>query len=61
MASSGRPSFETRDGRYLAIGTPNDQLFDKLMHVLGLAGHTSDPRFASYASRKQNEDALLPL
>jgi crotonobetainyl-CoA:carnitine CoA-transferase CaiB-like acyl-CoA transferase len=53
--------FETRDGRYLAIGTPNDQLFGKLMQVLGLAAHVGDPRFASYASRKLNEDALLPL
>jgi CoA:oxalate CoA-transferase len=53
--------FETSDGRYLAIGTPNDQLFGKLMQVLGLAEHIADPRFASYASRKLNEDALLPL
>jgi crotonobetainyl-CoA:carnitine CoA-transferase CaiB-like acyl-CoA transferase len=53
--------FETNDGRYLAIGTPNDQLFGKLMQVLGLASHVADPRFASYASRKLNEDALLPL
>jgi crotonobetainyl-CoA:carnitine CoA-transferase CaiB-like acyl-CoA transferase len=53
--------FETRDGRYLAIGTPNDQLFGKLMQVLGLAEHIGDPRFASYASRKLNEDTLLPL
>ena len=51
--------FETRDGRYLAIGTPNDQLFGKLMEVLGLAAHLTDPRFTSYASRKANEDALL--
>ena len=53
--------FETRDGRYLAIGTPNDLLFGKLMEVLGLAAHLSDPRFASYASRKANEDALLTV
>jgi crotonobetainyl-CoA:carnitine CoA-transferase CaiB-like acyl-CoA transferase len=53
--------FETADGRYLAIGTPNDQLFVKLMQVLGLGAHLSDPRFVSYASRKANEDALLPL
>jgi crotonobetainyl-CoA:carnitine CoA-transferase CaiB-like acyl-CoA transferase len=53
--------FETQDARYVAIGTPNDQLFGKLMHVLGLAEHIGDPRFASYASRKLNEDALLPL
>jgi crotonobetainyl-CoA:carnitine CoA-transferase CaiB-like acyl-CoA transferase len=53
--------FETRDGRYLAIGTPNDQLFGKLMQVLGLEAHASDARFASYSKRKANEEALLPL
>ena len=53
--------FETRDRRYLAIGTPNDMLFDKLMQVLGLADHMADPRFATYASRKANEAPLLEL
>ena len=53
--------FETRDGRYLAIGTPNDGLFAKLMQVLGLDEHLGDPRFATYAQRKANENALLPL
>jgi crotonobetainyl-CoA:carnitine CoA-transferase CaiB-like acyl-CoA transferase len=53
--------FETRDGRYLAIGTPNDELFAGLMQELGLGEHVGDARFASYASRKANEDALIPL
>jgi crotonobetainyl-CoA:carnitine CoA-transferase CaiB-like acyl-CoA transferase len=53
--------FETADHRYLAIGTPNDQLFGRLMQVLGLGAHTGDPRFSTYAKRKANEDALLPL
>jgi CoA:oxalate CoA-transferase len=53
--------FETKDRRYLAIGTPNDQLFGKLMQVLGLDSHVADPRFSSYSKRKRNEDALLPL
>jgi CoA:oxalate CoA-transferase len=53
--------FETRDERYLAIGTPNDQLFAKLMQVLELAEHVSDPRFATYASRKQHEAPLLAV
>jgi crotonobetainyl-CoA:carnitine CoA-transferase CaiB-like acyl-CoA transferase len=53
--------FETRDRRYLAIGTPNDQLFARLLQVLGLQEHIADPRFASYSSRKANENALLPL
>ena len=53
--------FETRDGRYLAIGTPNDMLFGRLMTVLGVAEHLTDPRFATYASRKLNEAPLLEI
>jgi len=53
--------FATRDKRYLAIGTPNDGLFAKLMQVLGLAANGADPRFATYASRKANEAPLLEL
>jgi crotonobetainyl-CoA:carnitine CoA-transferase CaiB-like acyl-CoA transferase len=53
--------FETRDRRYLAIGTPNDMLFARLMAVLGLAEHIVDPRFATYASRKAYEAPLLEL
>ncbi|MCC6887304.1 MAG: CoA transferase, partial [Hyphomicrobiales bacterium] len=53
--------FETRDGRHLAIGTSNDAGFARLMQVLGLEAHISDPRFATYASRKANEDPLLEL
>src|SRR6201984_315379 len=34
--------FETRDKRYLAIGTPHDALFARLMQVLGLAEHVAD-------------------
>src|SRR4029077_10210847 len=53
--------FETADRRYLAIGTPNDQLFGRLMQVLGLGSHAGDPRFSTYAKRRASEDALLPL
>jgi CoA:oxalate CoA-transferase len=53
--------FETSDHRYIAFGTPNDALFGKLMHTLGLAEHLGDPRFSSYAKRKANEDALIPI
>jgi CoA:oxalate CoA-transferase len=53
--------FECKDGRHVAIGTSNDQHFANLMKVLGLEDHVADPRFASYASRKQHEDALLAL
>jgi crotonobetainyl-CoA:carnitine CoA-transferase CaiB-like acyl-CoA transferase len=53
--------FETDDGRYLAIGTPNDMLFGKFMQVLGLEAEAKDRRFATYAQRKRNEDALIPI
>jgi crotonobetainyl-CoA:carnitine CoA-transferase CaiB-like acyl-CoA transferase len=53
--------FETKDKRYLAIGTPNDMLFGKFMQVIGLEAEASDPRFATYAQRKFNEDALLAI
>jgi crotonobetainyl-CoA:carnitine CoA-transferase CaiB-like acyl-CoA transferase len=53
--------FETVDKRYVAIGTPNDGLFQKFMQTLKLDEHLADPRFASYAKRKANEDVLLPL
>ncbi|MDP2706541.1 MAG: CoA transferase, partial [Burkholderiales bacterium] len=51
--------FETRDGSYLAIGTPNDELFRRFMQVLGLESYITDARFATYVLRKQNEADLL--
>ena len=53
--------FETKDKHYVAIGTPNDGLFVKLMQTLKLDTHLGDPRFATYAKRKANEEALLAL
>jgi len=53
--------FETRDGQYLAIGTPNDELFRRFMKVLDLESYISDPRFATYVLRKQNETELLDV
>src|SRR5215216_1345464 len=53
--------FETRDHRYVAIGTSNDAAFARLMQVLGLEAHVSDPRFATYASRKAYEAPLLEI
>jgi CoA:oxalate CoA-transferase len=52
--------FATRDGRYIAIGSPNDPLFIKMLEILDLHAYIGDPRFASYSLRKVNEDALLP-
>jgi crotonobetainyl-CoA:carnitine CoA-transferase CaiB-like acyl-CoA transferase len=53
--------FETADRRYLAIGMPNNMLYQNFMQVLSLDAHASDPRFATYANRKLNEDALLAI
>jgi len=53
--------FESRDGRYVAIGCPNNRVFERIMHTLKLEQHLSDPRFATYASRKINEDAISGL
>ncbi len=53
--------FETSDHQYLAIGTPNDQLFERFMNSLGLEKYLRDPRFASYVLRKLNEKDLLGL
>lgn len=53
--------FETQDGHYLAIGTPNDELFRRFMTVLGLESYVTDARFATYVLRKQNETDLLGI
>jgi crotonobetainyl-CoA:carnitine CoA-transferase CaiB-like acyl-CoA transferase len=53
--------FETADKRYVAIGTPNNMLFAKFMQVIGLGEYGADPRFALYANRKINEDALYEM
>ena len=53
--------FETHDGKYIAIGTPNDELFKRFMTVLGLESYLTDARFVSYVLRKQNEAGLLEV
>lgn len=53
--------FETIDKEYLAIGTPNDELFKRFMLALDLGDHLTDQRFSSYVLRKQNEAHLLAI
>lgn len=53
--------FQATDGAYLAIGTPNNELFTRLMKVLGCEAAVADPRFATYALRKENEAAIVAL
>ena len=53
--------FQAADGAYLAIGTPNNELFRRLMKVLDREPLADDPRFATYALRKQNETAIVDI
>ena len=53
--------FETNDQQYIAIGTPNDELFKRFMTVLHLEEFLNDERFISYVLRKQNETDLLAI
>jgi crotonobetainyl-CoA:carnitine CoA-transferase CaiB-like acyl-CoA transferase len=53
--------FETNDHQYIAIGTPNDELFKRFMTVLHLEEYLTDERFISYVLRKQNEADLLAI
>jgi crotonobetainyl-CoA:carnitine CoA-transferase CaiB-like acyl-CoA transferase len=53
--------FETADGRYVAIGMPNDMLFKNFMQTIGEAAHLTDLRFSTYANRKKNEVPLLEI
>jgi CoA:oxalate CoA-transferase len=53
--------FETSDQQYIAIGTPNDELFKRFMTVLHLETYITDERFISYVLRKQNEQDLLAI
>jgi crotonobetainyl-CoA:carnitine CoA-transferase CaiB-like acyl-CoA transferase len=52
--------FQASDG-LLVIGCPNDQLFQKIMNVLGLHEAAKDARFGGYVLRKTNEQALLDV
>jgi crotonobetainyl-CoA:carnitine CoA-transferase CaiB-like acyl-CoA transferase len=45
------------------IGCPNDQLFFKIMNVLGLQEHAKDPRFATWLQEGERTallDAIEP-
>jgi crotonobetainyl-CoA:carnitine CoA-transferase CaiB-like acyl-CoA transferase len=53
--------FATKDGRYVAVGVPNNQHFERLMRVLGLEAHLADSRFQTLAERKKHEAVLVPL
>lgn len=63
---SGHPSmvpfqlFETADG-YLAIACPKEKFFQALVEGIDLPALAGDPRFASFAARRENRIVLVAL
>ena len=53
--------FQTKDGRHLAIGSPSNKVFEAMMRTIGQEEHLGDERFATYATRKKNEDAIVAI
>jgi crotonobetainyl-CoA:carnitine CoA-transferase CaiB-like acyl-CoA transferase len=52
--------FETSDG-HLAIACAKEKFFRALAEAIGLPGLVDDPRFASFAARRVNRDALVAI
>ena len=53
--------FQTSDGKFIAVGAPNDAAFRKMMRVLDREELADDPRFHSYRLRKQNETEIAEI
>jgi crotonobetainyl-CoA:carnitine CoA-transferase CaiB-like acyl-CoA transferase len=52
--------FETADG-YIAVACPKEKFFDALARSTDQAGLIDDPRFRSFADRREHRSALLSL
>jgi len=52
--------FETADG-YLAVACPKEKFFRQLAELVDVPGLADDPRFASFADRREHREALLAL
>jgi crotonobetainyl-CoA:carnitine CoA-transferase CaiB-like acyl-CoA transferase len=55
---SPRGTFETRDGKWIAISAGAPSVFAGLCRALELPGLVSDPRFADNQTRREHEDEL---
>jgi crotonobetainyl-CoA:carnitine CoA-transferase CaiB-like acyl-CoA transferase len=53
-------SFEAEDG-YVLVGATNNEVWQRLCGVVGKAGLSGDPRFATGADRVRNKDLLIDL
>ena len=65
-ASSAHPSivpfqnFPTADG-WIVVACPKPKFWEKLCEAIGRPELRDDPRFADFAARDANRDALLPI
>ncbi|HWE62884.1 MAG TPA: CoA transferase [Chloroflexota bacterium] len=51
---------ETADG-YLALACPKEKFFQLLVEAIGLPDLATDPRFASFAARREHRHALIEI
>lgn len=52
--------FQTADG-YIAIACPKEKFYEILVANLDLPGLTDDPRFATFAGRREHREELLAI
>lgn len=53
-------AFQTSDA-WIVVGTPKEKFWVRLLNAVGLPELASDPRFTTFANRRSNADALLPM
>ena len=53
-------AFEASDG-WLVVACPKEKFWRRLTELIGRPELAADPRFATFADRRQHRDALLPI
>ena len=55
---SPRNTYQTRDGRWVAISASSQKTFERLVHAMGRDDLATDPRFGDNVQRVANADVL---
>lgn len=55
---SPRNTYQTRDGRWIAISASSQKTFERLVHAMGRDDLAADPRFQDNVKRVANADVL---
>ena len=53
-------TYQGSDGRWFMVAMLREPEFHQLCSIIGLPEMATDPRFAGFAARSENRDALLP-